>query len=65
MDPIVHGIRLGFAYGDIEFALWNVKVGIEMNVHRSNESIVMFNLPFFNSSFMQPVIFTVVQRKVR
>ena len=26
MDPLVHGIRLGFAYGDFEFAVGNVLV---------------------------------------
>ena len=33
MDQIVRGARLGFAYGDIEFALANAKVGINVCLH--------------------------------
>lgn len=64
VDPIVHGIRLGFAYGDIEFAVGNVLVGYR-HTYKLNDFISMLKSLGLVPSYMQPASYTVGQRKVR
>lgn len=64
VDPIVHGIRLGFAYGDIEFAAGNVLVGY-MHSNKLNDFISMLKSLGLVPSYMRAASYTVGQRKVR
>ena len=53
MDPVVRGSRLGFAYGDIEFAIANLEVGtVQMHTCKLRKFV-----SYAQPSFHQPQLY--------